>query len=83
MRFSQRIGLRPIKSIIQKDSMDEDLRNGLWNAFQVVVLEVLDDHCDWISESPHKPLFRMLWIDFFKYPLDNLNDYCSKSFKFR
>ena len=75
MRFSQRIGLRPIKSIIQKDSMDEDLRNGLWNAFQVAVLDVLDGHCDWISGSPYEQLFRKLWSDFFKYPLDTLNDH--------
>ena len=75
MRFSQRIGLRPIKNIIQKDSMDQDLRAGLWNAFQVVVLDALDGQYNWISESPHGPLFRMLWLNFFKYPLDNLDDY--------
>lgn len=75
MRFSQRIGRRPIKNIIQKDSMDEDLRNGLWNAFQVVVLDVLDRQYNWISGSPHGPLFRMLWLNFFKYPLDSLDDY--------
>lgn len=75
MRFSQRIGRRPIKNIIQKDSMDEDLRNGLWNAFQVAVLDVLDGHCDRISESPYGQLFRQLWSDFFKYPLDTLNNH--------
>ena len=65
MRFSQRIGRRPIKSIIQKDSMDEDLETGLWNAFQMIILNVLDGHYDWISESPYEPLFRKLWSDFF------------------
>lgn len=75
MRFSQRKGLRSVKSIIQKDSMDEDLRTGLWNAFQIVVLEKLDDLYDSISESPRKHLFRMLWLNFFKYPLDSLDDY--------
>ena len=29
--FSQRKGLKPIKNIVQVDSMDADLRNGLWN----------------------------------------------------
>ncbi|HEU4506960.1 MAG TPA: hypothetical protein VFR78_01890 [Pyrinomonadaceae bacterium] len=33
--FSQRKGLKPIKNIVQVDSMDRDLRNGLWNALQI------------------------------------------------
>ena len=32
MRFSERIGFKPIKNIIQIDSMDTELRNSLWNA---------------------------------------------------
>ena len=74
MRFSQRKGLRPIKSIIQKDSMDQDLKAGLWNALQLVVLDKVDNH-SWISETPYQQLFRVLWFGFFKYTLDNLNDY--------
>ncbi len=33
--FSQRKGLKPVKSIIQIDSMDTDLRNSLWNALSI------------------------------------------------
>ena len=33
MRFSQRMGYKPIKEIIQKESLDKDLRTGLWNVF--------------------------------------------------
>jgi hypothetical protein len=33
--FSQRKGLKPVKSVMQVDSMDDDLRNGLWNALTV------------------------------------------------
>lgn len=29
--FSQRMGLKPVKNIIQESSMDDDLRNSLWN----------------------------------------------------
>jgi len=32
MLFSQRKGLKPVKSVIQADSMDADLRKGLWNS---------------------------------------------------
>ena len=73
MRFSQRMGLRPIKNTIQKDSMDKDLKYGLWNALQLVVLDTLDTKYSWIG-SPYARLFRSLWSDFFKYPLDNLNN---------
>ena len=31
--FSQRMGLKPVKTIIQESSMDDDLRNSLWNDF--------------------------------------------------
>ena len=30
--FSQRMGFKPVKSIMQTESMDEDLQNGLWSA---------------------------------------------------
>ena len=31
MLFSQRVGMKPVKNIIPKDSMDLDLRNSLWD----------------------------------------------------
>lgn len=33
--FSQRKGLKPVKSVIQVDSMDSELRNGLWDIFHL------------------------------------------------
>ena len=81
MRFSQRIGLRPIKSIIQKDSMDQDLRTGLWNAFQLVVLDKLDGH-SWLYQTPYKNFFRILWFGFFEHPLDTLEDYWETTRKY-
>ena len=31
MRFSERIGIRPVTDVIQVDGMNHDLRAGLWN----------------------------------------------------
>lgn len=31
--FSQRMGLKPVKNIIQDSSIDDDLRISLWNDF--------------------------------------------------
>ena len=39
MRFSQRIGKTQVKSILQIESIDEDLLNSLWNT-------ILDDFFD-------------------------------------
>jgi hypothetical protein len=39
--FSQRKGLKPVKSVMQVDSMDDDLRNGLWNALVLHYLNPL------------------------------------------
>lgn len=35
--FSQRKGLKPVKSVMQIDSMDSDLRNGLWNGLFIFI----------------------------------------------
>ncbi len=35
MLFSYRKGLKPVKSIMQVDNMDNDLRNNLWNALTI------------------------------------------------
>jgi len=75
--FSQRKDLKPVKSVIQVNSMDEDLRNGLWNALTVNY---------WSSMKPMKfggmflsndrnieVLCNLLWLSYFKKPLDTLS----------
>jgi len=66
MRFSQRIGIRPVKKIVQIDSIDDDLRNKLWNVFVLAVLEKLET--DLLDK-----FFSLLWMDFFSRPIDGLN----------
>lgn len=70
--FSQRKGLKPIKKVLQIDSMDDDLRNSLWSASfkhywgKLGVMSL-------ITKDPHLfALLRLLWNDYFKYPIDNL-----------
>jgi hypothetical protein len=75
MLFSQRIGLKPIK-IVQKDSIDDALRSGLWDAFHL---------CLWKKyESPYPGtlargnlylLFQRYWHQYFNWPLDILPQY--------
>ena len=58
--FSARNGITPSKDI-QIESMDESLRNGLWNAFVPI-----------IKTRTGYVLLHDIWIDFFKQPIDNL-----------
>lgn len=72
MKFSQRIGMKPIKTEIQIDSMDIDLRTALWNSFHLYYLQRI--HSSWISQSKFKWFFASLWHNYFKFPIDTLND---------
>ncbi len=40
--FSQRKSIKPIKSIIQVDFIDDDLRNGLWDVLTIYYRKVKD-----------------------------------------
>jgi len=56
--FSQRHGLTPIKSIFQVDSMDEPLRNLLWN--------YCDDHFFMINRNYNESIIKTVWTQFLK-----------------
>ena len=71
MKFSQRISKTPIRESLQIASIDDDLRNGLWNLVFAVYLEHLEY---WVRDcsGEEKLFFRLMWHEFFKYPLDSL-----------
>jgi len=76
--FSQRKGLKPVKSVIQVDSMDEDLRNGLWNTLFLFYWDLLNSKKYGYLISYYEEmniLFKRLWHLYFKWPLDTLDDY--------
>ena len=79
MKFSQRIGMTKVKVDIQFESMDNDLRNGLWNCFKLVYLDKVKN--SWISNTEYKGLFFRIWQDFFKLPLDTLDDFYQITYK--
>jgi len=69
--FSQRIGKTPIKSIIQTESIDEELKNALWNGLTIfywkgkITYDRLSD-----NEDAVQILLSRIWINFFKKRLD-------------
>lgn len=78
--FSQRKGLKPISEIIQTTSMNEDLRNSIWNALDFAIWS----KPNFLYSRHGKPdieLFsRDLWFDYFKKPIDSRPDESRKIF---
>jgi hypothetical protein len=80
MKFSDRIGITKAKETIQINHIDDELKVGLWNGFQIYYLDKITfyyrypnkDHR--ISQSNRYDFFRDLWIDFYKLTLDSLDD---------
>ncbi|AJA70672.1 hypothetical protein HMPREF9714_02444 [Myroides odoratimimus CCUG 12901] len=63
MKFSQRIGVKPIREILQIESIDEVLQNKLWN---VISNEFLNK----ISSIELLEILEHIWVDYF----ENLRD---------
>lgn len=86
MRFSERYGFKPVKTSIQKESMDQDLKNSLWSVLKMhywdtIRTNIYGSACS-LSELGNEQLrilCQRLWFYFFKLPLDNLpmNDWGS------
>ncbi len=80
--FSQRKGLKPIRNLVQIDSMDSDLRNGLWNALTIFYWNRVSRSDPYLSYYPDVEfLIKFLWIDYFKRPLDSLGNYWPEPYK--
>lgn len=71
MRFSERIGKKEIKSVIQIDFMDDDLRNGLWNIVHIFFIHNLRESY-YTQESPYFQLCNEIWFSYFKKPIDEI-----------
>ncbi len=74
LSFSQRKGLKPIRTIVQIDSTDEPLRNQLWNVL----------HWNLWSKKPQYSsdkggvslLLRRIWIHYYDLTADEIPGYC-------
>ena len=81
VNFSQRYGYEPVRDVVQLESMDEPLRNGLWNMLKILVWDRAQplhgiELC-LLSDDRNKPiriLCLFLWIDYFKKALDERSD---------
>lgn len=84
--FSQRKGIKSVKSVMQVDSMDPELRNGLWDALTVFYWDQVKDKAllkdGWVCENEKiDALVKKLWHNYFKRPIDTLKDYWPDTYK--
>ncbi|HEY9041078.1 MAG TPA: hypothetical protein VIN66_02735 [Rheinheimera sp.] len=85
MKFSQRIGITPPKKLLQKDSIDQELTNSLWNAltsfiwttFKRTDSGIYGERTDFVLGSNLQDLILAIWILFFKKPTDEMPRYYS------
>ena len=75
--FSQRLGLKPIRTIIQRECADEPLRNNLWNALTVLYLENIKP---WFYDTDDymQALLLRFWVKHYGLRKDELD---SQTFK--
>ena len=62
--FSQRMGLKPVRSVIQVDSLDEETRNALWN--------VLAPFLEMIKYNDHITVGRDVWVGLYHNAIDTV-----------
>ena len=70
MRVSERNGYKPVREIIQKESMDESLKNRLWSCLFEKIFQGYSKYPGY--ENTFKPLIDSIWSEFIKLPLDEI-----------
>lgn len=82
MKFSQRLGIVSAEKAIQIGSLDEDLRNSIWSLLTIHYWDRFNrqkyasgSRADYISGSNLDGIFRGLWLNYFKNPIDTIPNY--------
>lgn len=71
MLFSQRIGIKPLKTVIQTNSIDDELQNSLWNCLTIAYWNRTGDE-DYHYDTEMRRLVSLLWQSYFKKPIDTI-----------
>ena len=80
MLFSQRKGLTPAQKLAQIDTIDDDLKNGLWSALQVSYWDHSDTTVlDEVKGSNLEELIVEIWHSFFKWAIDTIPEYFNQT----
>jgi hypothetical protein len=74
MKFSQRIGKTPSAKQMQVEGIDDELRNGLWNALQIYLFNSIERRNQYSLETEYQLFLKILWLHFYKLPMDRIPD---------
>ncbi len=75
MRFSERIGKTQPRVNIQIDSMDTELKNGIYNVLHTYIFQPVasdNQYSDALSSTKYYELALQIWVNFFKERIDEL-----------
>lgn len=72
MKFSERMGYTKPKDVIQYDSIDDDLKNDLWNLYYGNYLEAAEYQEIYLLPANLKTYFKKLWTDFIKKKINEI-----------
>jgi len=79
MKFSQRIGKTSATKQLQIDSVDDELKNGLWNGLKIFVVDKLSRHNQYSRDTEFDIFCSILWHHYYKLPIDTIPKYDSSS----
>jgi hypothetical protein len=72
--FSERMGFKPVKTTLQVESMDQSLRNRLWNNFTIYLIHIRrNQKNDTDLVKVIRVFLREMWDNYFKVPLDSVS----------
>jgi hypothetical protein len=71
LSFSQRKGLKPIRTIIQLESADVPLRNQLWNGIVFAYWDKADKYSV-IKDDAVGVLLKQLWVHYYELRIDDI-----------
>ncbi len=72
MNFSERHGFIVTKNVIQKNSMDTELRTGLWNVINIYICEPMSRERDVLTENSFFGFFFEFYFSFLKWETDTI-----------
>lgn len=83
MRFSERYKYKSVRELIQIETLDDALRNGLWSLLKISYWDRVHSssdvfgshyHLSTYGNEPIRTLCQRLWFTHFKKPLDRLSN---------
>ena len=69
MLFSQRSGFQAVRSVVQVESVDQVLCNGIWNVLYTHFFKYMDTVS---TDQRAMTLSRLFWCDYYKRPITSL-----------